>query len=698
VSRTPVRAFLKRRPVVLALVLIVLGAAQQAVHAVANDSLLDSLLTVVLVIGLVVTGLLAMRWLWRKLTYRVGVRLFLSYLLIGLVPFPLLAMLGMVAGYMLVGQYGARAVGAVIDAKSQQLAARANAALRELDHRDLDAAKAALTGGQSGTSGTAVHTEWLLADGTRSWRSDGAGELAVPAWAGEGEWRGPVLVGSRPYLAVVERHDTRLAVVVLPLDIANAKALCQGEWFAVRFLISQRLAHAVARREANKGGVTIVVADQDDAASSGVRLGGEEVSSEQIERGWAQEKLLTATFWQRLTTAWLKSFETPRVWQDGSEAKGWLLVGLVKVSVGGAASDLFTSPRNIGAEVSTALLITTGVFGGIYLIAVSFAVVMILSIARSTARLTRGEREIARGNLDYRIPVKRRDQLGDLAVAFNSMAQSIERMLVEVREKERLARELELAREIQESLLPRRDFRHGCLAVHALFRPAAEVGGDYFDLFPFEAGRLMIAAGDVAGHGLSTGLLMAMVKSAVAAFIQEGHRGKDLLERLNQLLLQHPVRHRMVTLALIEIDERNAAIEVTNSGHPPVYVLSPDGRVEEVMLSALPVGHRWLDAPASWRGRFEAGSRLVVYSDGLVEALDQNGEQFGYDALRSILQRDVQLPAPQLMASLVAELERHTGGAPLADDLTILIVESGCPPDPSPIRDQGSESPSGSPD
>ncbi|MGE5236185.1 MAG: PP2C family protein-serine/threonine phosphatase [Acidobacteriota bacterium] len=679
-SRQGVRAFLGRRPVVAALVLAGLAATQQLAHAVARDSAFDDLLTVLLVIWIVVTGVVALRYLWRKLTYRVGVRLFLSYLLIGLVPFPLLGLLGAVTGYMLVGQYGARAVGTVIEAESQRLGSRVQAAVRELGRGDATAAQAAAAGSPGERDEPAVHTEWLLADGNRSWRSAGAGALPAPAWVAEGEWRGPVLLGSRPFLAAVARQGGRLAVVVMPLDIANANALCQGEWFAVRFLASQHLAKVAARSGTEKHGVTVIVGEKSDTASSGVRLGGEEVSSEQIEHGWAQQKLRTGTFWQRLTIAWMKSFQPPRDWQDGAETKGWLLVGLVKVSVGGAAADLFTSPRNIGAEVSTALLITAAVFAGIYLVAVSFAVIMILSITRSTARLTRGEREIARGNLDYRIPVKRRDQLGDLAVAFNSTAESIKRMLVDVAEKERLARELELAREIQESLLPRRDFRHGGLAVHALFRPAAEVGGDYFDLFPLESGRLIIAAGDVAGHGLSTGLLMAMVKSAVAAFIQEGHRGKDLLERLNELLLQHPVRHRMVTLALIEIDERAAAIEVTNSGHPPVYVLSPDGAVDEVMLSALPVGHRWIDPPASWSGRFQPGSRLVVYSDGLVEALNQAGEQFGYEALRSILQRDVRLPAQHLLASLVAELERHTGGAPLADDLTVLIVESVAPP------------------
>jgi len=134
---------------------------------------------------------------------------------------------------------------------------------------------------------------------------------------------------------------------------------------------------------------------------------------------------------------------------------------------------------------------------------------MILSITRSVKRLSAGALEVERGNLDHRVPVKRRDQLGDLGRSFNHMTGSVQSMLDDVAEKERLAQELELAREIQESLLPARHLDLGRLTVRATFQPAAEVGGDYFDVFPISEDRLVVAIGDVAGHGLSTGLLMA---------------------------------------------------------------------------------------------------------------------------------------------------------------------------------------------
>ena len=129
--------------------------------------------------------------------------------------------------------------------------------------------------------------------------------------------------------------------------------------------------------------------------------------------------------------------EPPRSWADGSEVTERQLVTLIKVSVGGAARDLFGSQREIGREVIAALIIVTAVFSAIYLVAVSFAVVMIVAITRATARLSRGAREVGGGNLDWRIPVKKRDQLGDLALSFNAMSESVKHMLVEVAEKER---------------------------------------------------------------------------------------------------------------------------------------------------------------------------------------------------------------------------------------------------------------------
>ena len=644
-----------------ATITVVVGAAWLIARGIDPEGDAAGILGVLAFLWLAVLALLGARWLWHKLTYRVGVRLFLSYLLIGLVPFPLLGGLAALAAYMVVGQYAAQGAGEMVqqvEAKLVALADRLAAAP--------DPARFEMPDGWAPAGASLPAPAWLLAEGGREQRSLAAAPLAVPHWVGADGWHGVVLTPTGPVLAAAARRGERIAVVVLPLRAEVAAAMSAGRWFNVRFVTGGVSA------DAGSPGVNVQIGDRHERA---VEVDGEKVDTAQIEETWPSAATSGRLLDQQLVL-WVRLLPPAVGWESGTPERSRRVVMLVRASPAGAWHDLFPSGSEIGREVLTGLGYMSGVFGVLYAIAIGFAALMIFSIARSTARLTRGTRLVASGNLDWRIPVKRHDQLGDLAAAFNTMTASVQRMLAEVGEKERMARELELAREIQESLLPAREFTHGGLAVHAMFRPAAEVGGDYFDLFPLSGGRLVIAIGDVAGHGLSTGLLMAMVKSAVAALIQQGRHGGELLVDLNRLVAQHPVRHRMVTLALVEIDEAAGTVEITNGGHPPPFVLCPGQPPAEVLLPALPLGQHWRDLPASHRTPFPAGSRLVLYSDGLVEAAGPDGQPYGYAALERLLAREGGRPAGQLIDTILAELERFTGGAKLDDDLTILIVES----------------------
>jgi sigma-B regulation protein RsbU (phosphoserine phosphatase) len=254
------------------------------------------------------------------------------------------------------------------------------------------------------------------------------------------------------------------------------------------------------------------------------------------------------------------------------------------------------------------------------------------------------------------------------------MTDSVQSMLADVAEKERLARELELAREIQESLLPARQLEVGPVTVRATFKPAAEVGGDYFDVFPLSEDRLVVAIGDVAGHGLSTGLLMASLKSSVAALVHEGYSGADLIEKVNHLLLEHGRGRTMVTLSLVDIDLGEGQLKLANAGHCPPYLVGAIGEPVELMTSSLPMGSR-LCRPASLERAFPAGSSLVLYSDGLVEAMSPAGEPFGYGRLAEIVATRTNQSDADLSAKLLDALADHVAGTPAIDDLTILVVE-----------------------
>ncbi len=357
------------------------------------------------------------------------------------------------------------------------------------------------------------------------------------------------------------------------------------------------------------------------------------------------------------------------------------VISLLRTSPINVWTDFTSSRYELGNHLWGALVGMAMFFAVLYGFALVIAATMIVSITRSTARLSKGANAVERGQMDYRIPVKRHDQLGDLAASFNRMTQAVEDMLDDVAEKERLAKELELAREIQESLLPDRHLRHGLLGVHAVFRPAAAVGGDYFDIFPLGRERLLVVVGDVAGHGLHAGLLMASLKATVAALVREGYTGTALVSGINELLLERGAGPTMATLAVADLDLRNGTLLLTNAGHPPPYLIE-GGRAEELMASSLPLGSP-LSVPHQVERPFPEGARLLLYSDGLVEATDEAGEPFSYERLAALVDGSTGKAAGELEIAVLSELDRFVGELPLADDLTLLIVERGAKSDPA---------------
>lgn len=394
-----------------------------------------------------------------------------------------------------------------------------------------------------------------------------------------------------------------------------------------------------------------------------------------------------------------RDLKLEEVWEPWPEASRGLLyrpsinwfrlnVDVVDLATGepsrSAISLLRTSPMRVWQDVTRSryelasqlwgALTGLGVFLSVlYGLALIIAGTMIVSVARAVSRLTKGARAVEEGRFDERIPVRRRDQLGDLARSFNRMTESVQSMLADVAEKERLARELELAREIQESLLPARLLRHGTLEVRATFRPAAAVGGDFFDIFPVGERRLVVVIGDVAGHGLHTGLLMAGLKSTVAALIREGYSGEELVLRVNGLLGEGRFGSIMATLAVAEIDIEDGLLRLTVAGHCPAYLVA-DGHSEELMAGSLPLGSA-LGRPSQLERPFPPGARLLLYSDGLVEAMGPSGEPFSYERLAALVRGSAGLSAGELEAAIVAALDDYVGDRALADDLTLVVVE-----------------------
>jgi serine phosphatase RsbU (regulator of sigma subunit) len=252
------------------------------------------------------------------------------------------------------------------------------------------------------------------------------------------------------------------------------------------------------------------------------------------------------------------------------------------------------------------------------------------------------------------------------------MAESIERLLAETAEKQRLEGEIAAARTIQQKLLPPVEASLPGLALLAHFQPVAEIGGDYYDYLPMPDGRTAVAVGDVSGHGLPTGLLVASAKSALAALLESGLSGPPLLTRLNDLIHRYTDARNYMTLAVFAYDAVTREGELTNSGQLAPYRIS-GGELESLSLPSFPLGVAIRSDFPTRVWEFSPGDRLVFVSDGFVEALGAADEPFGFERLEGVLRSSPSDPA-ELRDALLEAIARHTGGAPPEDDRTLVIL------------------------
>jgi HAMP domain-containing protein len=247
------------------------------------------------------------------------------------------------------------------------------------------------------------------------------------------------------------------------------------------------------------------------------------------------------------------------------------------------------SPRSLdtGDTFVTVLLVVGGLFLVVYGVALSLGLLLAWSITGSVHSLSRGTLRLRNGDFTHPIRVRSRDQLGELAESFNMMVQGIQDLLREQAEKERLEEELRIARQIQMSLLPEGSLALTGLRIDALCLPAAEVGGDYYDLLPLSETRMGILVADVSGKGTSAALYMAELKGLVLSLSQIYESPRKLLSEANRILTKHLDSRSFVTMTYALVDTEARRMRFARAGHNPVIhfaassgqtrVLAPQG-------------------------------------------------------------------------------------------------------------------------
>jgi sigma-B regulation protein RsbU (phosphoserine phosphatase) len=248
-------------------------------------------------------------------------------------------------------------------------------------------------------------------------------------------------------------------------------------------------------------------------------------------------------------------------------------------------------------------------------------------------------------------------------------------------EAQRLAvidRELSLAREIQSSILPQTMPRIPGLSAFARYRPMRAVAGDFYDFLGMDEERLGVLVADVSGHGVPAALIASMVKVALAAQSDRSDRPAAVLTGMNQSLCGH-LAGKYVTAAYVFIDTRSGVIRYSAAGHPPMLRLTGRSRdactVEE---NGLPLGVLKDAEYEEMELQLQESDRLLLYTDGLIEAGNSDGDYFGLDRLTAALARGAALPLETAADDIVRTIDAWSG-QPQEDDSTIVLIDWRAP-------------------
>jgi sigma-B regulation protein RsbU (phosphoserine phosphatase) len=258
-----------------------------------------------------------------------------------------------------------------------------------------------------------------------------------------------------------------------------------------------------------------------------------------------------------------------------------------------------------------------------------------------------------------------------ISYAYEDLAPHVRRIV----ERERIKAEIDAANRIQAALLPSThpDVDGASLASH--YRAATEIGGDYFDFLPLDGGRLGLAFGDVAGHGLTSGIVMAMTKAALLVQVRHDASPVRVLEVLNDIVMKTAPKRMLMTFFYGVLDPATSTLRFASAGHLDPYVFRARERKLDLLSSwGFPLGVRRREPFREFEARFEPGDRLVLYSDGLIEALNDDGEPFGFERFEGVILSRGEKGGDALKQALLDSVKSFTRNRPPADDQTLVVV------------------------
>jgi len=346
---------------------------------------------------------------------------------------------------------------------------------------------------------------------------------------------------------------------------------------------------------------------------------------------------------------------------------------------------------------------------GAVLVSALLALLLAAPLNRPIRALTLGADRVSTGDFDVHVEVTSNDEFGDLAKTFNAMvdriadyANNLEALVAERtaqlesanaeitglnrrlrNENTRMRAELDVAKELQAMVLPRASELSSVaeLDVAVYMSPADEVGGDYYDFLPSDSGLVKIGIGDVSGHGLQSGVVMLMVQTAVRTLWLSGERDRQaFLALINRLLFENVQRletHRSMSLSLL--DYQGAGQLIVTGQHEDMLLFRVNGEVEQI--DTMPLGMPLaLDSDIadfldSAELQLQVGDVLLLHTDGITEAENQQKQFYGIERLSETAQAHRGQSAQQIVDAVIADMRRFIGEQEVFDDITLLVIK-----------------------
>jgi phosphoserine phosphatase RsbU/P len=655
--------------------------------------------------------LLCVPLLWRyvfgRLLWKVRNRLIVTYLLMGLTPVVLFVTLALLLLYVFSGQFAIFAASSVVGEELAHIASKNSTFAMHIAHLldenpDIRGLSLPEAGTEPSEHQFAGMTVAAFHDGKPIGLLPASVESHnvpwVPAWMPD-DFQKIVIDHGQLWLRAASRQvlngHTTVVITSVPLAQENVAAIAEGLG-RVSIYPGVRFGDADSAHPAHQAHTSFDFRNPD--AGSNVQINGEDIEQAR-KHAIVGGDLPSAQHFYDIPVAFGAPLDTVD-WSTGNATDVYADVTARPTLL---YKRLFSTSLDIGVFVRDGLIAIAIAFGVLELLAFLAAVRLNQTITRSVHALYEATLAIDGGNFDHRIQVKRRDQLGALARSFNTMAASLERLLAEQREKERLQNELAIAQEVQANLFPRGRVALPMLELHGVCLPARTVSGDYYDFLLFGETGLGVALGDISGKGISAALLMATLHSAVRAYrfageelVVEGSAAlanprtrrvgeqeiecselfeepAKILALLNRHLYRSTQPEKYATLFLAHYDGLSRRLVYSNGGHLPPLLLRANDTVTRLDRGGCVVG--LLDELHWDQGTVHLGPGdiLIAYSDGVTEPENDFGE-FGEERLLEVVRSHRHLSLEAISDRVIQTLRSWIGAQEQPDDVTLVLA------------------------